>query len=187
MNFIFAFLGIVGLIFIVNLVCSLYCTIRYKQSILKETEAFREYIPKLTLFISLAYAIIAPLYIFTNSFTFEKDGTLCYVVQVDNKYYLPAQIEKKGRQYKIVRAYWPNGGYLTFDGGEDYLIPNEEVVIYDANDKLHYLQLTTKRSSHPKIVENLYFSWSWDYTLILIAFVGSILFIVPLKEEEKPS
>lgn len=67
----------------------------------------------------------------------------------DKNYKVKAEIEKIGNGYYISKAYFSNGGYITFNnnGTDKSLKVSSKIGIYDDEDKYWRVELTTQKSN----------------------------------------
>lgn len=142
---------------IYNLIIIVLCLIRKKEVRVPNKEMFKEY----------RYIIIISILIFlgiTIKFTpfgSTQIGNLFERCQYKEYYYVnlfpenaesknykvKAQIEKIEDQYFIIKAFFPNGGYITFEDsyGFDSLVVNKKTSIIDDNNKNWDIILTKEK------------------------------------------
>lgn len=122
-------------------------------------------------FLFIIFAVIAPITIWYEYVTAIPDGTYCFYVEVKSssgEYVLPAEIcvytdvyvdedpnyntvETPYKVFKLMRFYWPNGGYCEFD---DEINEDTFTSVYTW-DEDYKVRLTDERAQHPEINEDI--------------------------------
>ena len=158
------------------------------------------------------FILVAPAMTLYHFQTYVPDGTYCYKVLLSNgknEYTLPAEIIKSteeipsGRRdrdgmdimstvdsYYIYNAYWPDGGYLSFEGQEVEF--GRYVNLSDTENGDNWRCMLTKaRDFHPQIEENINREIPWEIYLVSAAsgcwFLFLYAYITRAKISEKQS
>ena len=155
----------------------------------------------------LAFSILAPALIIYNYVMYIPDGTYCYnvIVRSDSgEYTLPAEVvrhtevdeyedsyydtrTRSWQEMGLYRFYWPNGGYCEFDPYWEEINTEKFSFVSDYNTGDEYeVRLTTQRTSHPKIVEEIEKKSVADfYFIIPAAFVSLIMFFAQIANPRR--
>lgn len=155
----------------------------------------------------LVFSILAPAFIIYNYVMYIPDGSYCYnvIVRSDSgEYTLPAEVvrhtevdEYEDSNYNmrthswqeigLYRFYWPNGGYCEFDPYYEEINTENFSWVSDSNTGDEYeVRLTTQRTSHPKIVEEIEKKSVADfYFIIPAAFVSLIMFFAQISNTRR--
>lgn len=94
-----------------------------------------------------------------TEYPYAKAGYYIFIQRTGDgtKYYqLPAQLKRTEEgDHILTRAWWPNGGYLSFQGDAYDDGPavelNKEQIVYDQNDEEWAITLTDKPAEHSEI------------------------------------